>query len=165
MGPTESAQCAYRFPCLAKNPHNTKLHAVAAQKLGHLGPPGALKNRADFSRGERAACKLLKTMKSSVSSRLKPANSGPSVAQQACQGHCAEGHLARQNWRTGNIGESAVPGLIKLLNDPDRTVGVSGHLGDARKRRFDALAVWELDGWAGALGLHQQHPGVDCFGV
>ena len=33
-------------------------------KLGHLGPPGALNNRADFSRGERAACKLLKTMKS-----------------------------------------------------------------------------------------------------
>jgi hypothetical protein len=32
----------------------------------HLGPPGALKNRADFSRGERAAYKFLKTMKSSV---------------------------------------------------------------------------------------------------
>jgi hypothetical protein len=39
-------------------------------RLGHLGPPGALKNRADFSRGERAACEFLKTMKSSVSSRL-----------------------------------------------------------------------------------------------
>ena len=65
-------------------------------KAGHSGPPGALKNRADFSRAERAACKFLKTMKSSVSSRLKPANSGPSVAQQAGQGHCAEGYLAQQ---------------------------------------------------------------------
>ena len=53
-----------------------------APKAGSFGAAWGLNNRADFYRAERAACKLSKIMKSSVSSRLKPANSGPSVAQQ-----------------------------------------------------------------------------------
>jgi hypothetical protein len=54
-----------------------------SEKLGHLGPFGACRNRPDFFGGQLAACKLLKTMKSQVGGRLKSANPGPANAQEA----------------------------------------------------------------------------------
>jgi hypothetical protein len=83
-----------------------------APKAGSFGAAWGLNNRADFYRAERAACKLSKIMKSSVSSRLKPANSGPSVAQQAGQGHCAEGHLAQSVGVSGILGTRGRDGLM-----------------------------------------------------
>jgi hypothetical protein len=65
-----------------------------SEKLGHLGPFGACRNRPDFFRGQPAACKLLKTIKSQVGSRLKSANPGPANAQEACYGRACQSNEA-----------------------------------------------------------------------
>ena len=117
--------------------HSASDAAVGAEseKLGHLGPFGACRNRPDFLGGQPAACKLLKTMKSQVGSRLKSANPGPANAQEAGYGRACQSNESMPPPRHVRFAANSGPA------EDQAGCGIADHLRHAQCRGLPAMAT------------------------